>query len=125
MDPMLVMDSKPMAYSIHAKQNVPSLCFFKSMTTYKIINSTFSELKKFIFFFLKILVHTFQPVSFKNRDNGPPSSVTKILKNQTSRLLENALPTIKPMSKQLSCFQGITVSCQKYTNVKGNFVLRT
>ena len=44
-------------------------------------------------------MHIFQPVSFKIRDNGPPGSVTKILKNQNSRLLENALPTIKLMSK--------------------------
>ena len=31
--------------------------------------------------------HTFQPVNFKIRDNGRPGLVTKILKNQTSRLL--------------------------------------
>ena len=37
--------------------------------------------------------------SFKNRGNGPPGLVIKILKNQISRLLENALPTIKSMSK--------------------------
>ena len=37
--------------------------------------------------------------SFKNWNNGRPGSVTKILKNQTSRLLENALPTIESMSK--------------------------
>ena len=45
--------------------------------------------------------HTFQPISFKIRDNGPPDSVTKISKNETSRLLENALPTIKSMSKEI------------------------
>ena len=70
--------------------------------------------------------HTFQPVSFRIQDNGPSGSVTEILKIldvmyqlpklslafqfylrvyfeilkiQTSRLLENALTTIKSMSK--------------------------
>ena len=42
---------------------------------------------------------SFQPVSFRNRDNGPSDSVIQILKNQSSRLLENARPTIKSMSK--------------------------
>ena len=46
-------------------------------------------------------MHTFQPISFKILDNGPPDSVTKISKNETSRLLENALPTIKSMSKEI------------------------
>ena len=41
------------------------------------------------------LKHAFQPISFKIRDNDPPGSLTKILKNQTSGLLENVLPTIK------------------------------
>ena len=48
-----------------------------------------------------VSVHTFEPISFKIWDNGPPGSVTKILKNETSRLLENALLTIKSMSRQI------------------------
>ena len=46
-----------------------------------------------------VQVHTFQLIRFKIQENGPPGSLTKILKNQTSRLLENALQTIKSMSK--------------------------
>ena len=46
-----------------------------------------------------ILLHVFQPVSFKIWDNDLPGSMTEILKNQTSRLLENTLSTIKSMSK--------------------------
>ena len=34
---------------------------------------------------------SFQPISFKNRNNGPSDSVIKILKNQSSRLLENEI----------------------------------
>ena len=48
---------------------------------------------------IRILDHTFQPVSFKIWGNDPPGSVTKILKIQSSRLLENTLPTIKSVSK--------------------------
>ena len=38
-------------------------------------------------------------LAFKIRGNGLSGSVAKLLKSQTSRLLENALPTIKSMSK--------------------------
>ena len=44
-----------------------------------------------VFFLLQYLYHTSQPVGFKIWDNGPPGSLTKVLKNQISRLLKIAL----------------------------------
>ena len=52
-----------------------------------------------VLFLLQYSCHTFQPVSFKIWDNVPTGSVTKVLKNQISRLLESAVQTIKSKSK--------------------------
>ena len=38
--------------------------------------------------YLNLFSHTSQPVSFNIRDNGPPGSMNKNLKSQSSRLLE-------------------------------------
>ena len=72
------------------------------MKNYELGSAGFEKIKvgfSWIFWVSNTLPHTLQPVSFKIQDNGPPGSVIKILKNQASRLLKNALATIKSMPK--------------------------
>ena len=71
-------------------------CFFVNPCTTQI---SFPFLAVFKYHFIDNKLYTFQPVSFEIRDNGPPGSVTKILKSRTLRLLENVLLTITSMSK--------------------------